>query len=153
VDLNSLSSVFSIDSKNHSEFKPVHDWIIHGKGHAVYGGTKYKAELGKSYRYLKLFRQLKAAHRAVEIRQDMVDARELELLHLIKGKGCDDQHIIAIFCVSGCVLLCSEDIRSFKFIKDKHNYTHGCRRPRIYQRAEHKSLLSDENIVRLRHAC
>lgn len=153
VDLNSLPNVFCPDSKKHADFKPVHDWIIHGKGYAVYGGTKYKVELGKSYRYLKLFRQLKETRRAIEVRQDAVDARESELLSTTKGKGCDDQHIIAILCVSGCLLLCSEDKRSFKFVKNRCYYGKGRPKPRIYQSPKHKFLLCDENIVHLRNIC
>ena len=115
--------------------------------------TTEETELQKSYRYVRLFRELKSAYRAVEIQQNMVDAREAELVISINDKACDDHHIIAILCVSGCKLLCSGDKRSFKFVKDGQNYDSGHHRPRIYQRAEHKSLLCNENVVRLRNTC
>ena len=117
----------------------------------MFGGTKYKRELKKAYRYLRLFRQLKDAHRAIEIRQDMVDVCERWLIKEIKQTKCNDQHIIAIFSVSNCHLLCSHDAKSYKFVRNKQYYPKRQKLPLIYRSAKNKELLCDRHIVDLRH--
>jgi hypothetical protein len=151
VDLNTLPSVFDPYSTDHAQFKPVHNWILFGRGRAVFGGSKYKLELTRTFKYLRLFRRLKEAHRAIEIKQDMVDAKEAKLIESTEGKDCDDQHLIAILCVSRCILLCSQDKRSYKFIKTREFYDKDHRGPKIYSSLRNATLLSDENIVRLLH--
>jgi hypothetical protein len=150
VDINVLAPVFNPECSGHSEFKPVHDWILKGRGQAVFGGSKYKAELVRAGRYLRLFVQLKTAGRAVEIRPDLVDAREAELIAMTHGTGCDDQHIMAILCVSGCRLVCSLDGRSYEFIKCKTYYPKKGGLPKIYSSSRNIDLLCDRNCVRLR---
>jgi hypothetical protein len=81
----------------------------------------------------------------------LVDAREAELIAITQGTGCDDQHIIAILCVSGCRLVCSRDSRSYEFIKCKRYYPKRCRVPRIYSSSKNVDLLSDKNCARLRN--
>ena len=120
---------------------------MEGRGRIIFGGTKYKTELKNAPRYLKLFRLLKDSRRALEVRQDLVDERERELIDLTDGTGCDDQHIIAIFCVSKCVLLCSSDSAAYPFIKDKRLYPKGHKRPAIYKSSRNTSLLCDRHIV------
>ncbi len=64
IDTNAFAPVFDRTSQNHAEFKPVLDWIVSGKGKIVYGGTKYKLELGKAYKYLKLFAEFKKINKS-----------------------------------------------------------------------------------------
>jgi hypothetical protein len=122
IDANVFGEVFNTNSALHCEFKPVLDWITKKGGCAVFGGTKYKKELAGSPRYLGMFLQLKKAGRAVEIKQDLVDAREAELISSNHDSDCDDQHLIAILCVSGCMLVCSQDKRAYRHIRNRHNY-------------------------------
>jgi hypothetical protein len=58
IDVNTLASVFNPETEKHEEFSPVKRWIEGGKGFVIYGGTKYKAELQKTFRYLRLIRQM-----------------------------------------------------------------------------------------------
>lgn len=149
IDAGALASVFNPSCTEHAEFKPVADWILKGRGRAVFGGTKYKTELARARRYLRLFLQLKIQGRAIEIRGDLVDAREAALVEMTRGSDCDDQHIIAILCVSKCLLLCSQDGRSYCFVKDKRNYPKKQKVPRIYSSHKNRDLLCDHNIVPL----
>jgi hypothetical protein len=151
VDTNVLALVFNSDCCGHVEFQPVHDWIIKGKGRAVFGGSKFKTELAKAPRYLRLFLQLKTSGRAVEIVTDLVDAREAQLIAMTQGTDCDDQHIIAIVCVSGCRLVCSQDVRSYEFLKCRHYYPSKCKVPKIYRSSRNADLLCDGNCARLRN--
>ena len=50
VDTNCFANVFSRNATRHNEFEPVLNWILRGKGKLIYGGTKYKTELKKSYK-------------------------------------------------------------------------------------------------------
>jgi len=151
IDLNTLSSVFDQTSQDHQDFAPVSHWVQNGKGFLVFGGTKYKIELQRARRYLGLILQLKKAQRAVEIDQEAVDTREKAIISKTVGTDCDDQHIIAILCVSGCKLVCSKDKRSYRFIKDKSNYKRRRKVPTIYCKPAHAKLLCDSNITVLRN--
>jgi hypothetical protein len=151
IDTNTLAQVFNQNSKAHQDFEPVRHWVTEGEGHVVYGGTKYKKELLKAQRYLRLFRLLKDANRAFEIEKEMVDAECLRLKQATKGTNCNDQHIIAIFIVSGCRLFCSCDSQSDKYITDNSLYPKGHPRPSIYRSLNHKHLLKRRYIVKLRN--
>lgn len=151
IDTNALAHVFNQNSKAHQDFEPVRHWVIEGEGRVVYGGAKYKEELLKAHRYLRLLRLLKDARRACEIKEDMVNAEHVRLEQATKGTDCNDQHIIAIFVVSGCRLFCSCDSSSDKYIKDESLYPKGHPRPSIYRSRNHKHLLSRKYIVRLRN--
>lgn len=147
IDANTFAKVFNSDCADHAKFAPVKTWVMEGRGRIVYGGTKYKTELVNAPKYLKLFRLLKDSKRAFEVRQDLVDEREREILGLTAGSDCDDQHIIAIFCVSKCLLFCSSDSRAYPFIKDKRLYPKRHKRPAIYKSSRNSSLLCDRYIV------
>ncbi len=149
IDTNALAPVFNQNSKSHQDFEPVCHWVTKGDGHIVYGGTKYKKELLKAHKYLRLFRRLKDARRAYEINEDLVNAEHVQLKQKTKGTDFNDQHIIAIFVVSRCRLFCSCDSRSDKYIRDKSLYPKRHTRPSIYRNSKHKHLLSQQYIVRL----
>ena len=140
VDINTLAPVFSENCRRHQDFLDIKKWINAGKGFLVYGGTKYKNELGKT-RYLRLIRLMKDAGRAVPIRDDVVDSMEATLLTKTKGMKCDDQHIIALLGASWCPLLCSADLRSFDYIKDRSLFPSGMPQVRIYTSARNADLL------------
>ena len=151
IDINTLALVFNQNTAGHQEFEPVRNWVITGSGHVVYGGTKYKKELSRAYRYLRLFRLLKDKRRACEIDQNMVDAEHARLDQKTQGTGCNDQHLIAIFAVSGCRLFCSHDRCADKFIRDKSLYPKNHPRPSIYRTRRHEHLLCTRYIVKLRN--
>jgi hypothetical protein len=151
IDMNTLASVFNPSSSDHAQFQPVLEWIQEGRGKIVYGGSHYKEELNRSGRYRRVIIELKSKRKVAEIEQLAVDERERQLGEKILEKDCDDRHIIAILCVSGCKLVCSNDKRSYRFIKDKSNYEGKRRVPSIYCKRRNKTLLSDLNIVALRN--
>ncbi|TVS18429.1 MAG: hypothetical protein EA424_10900 [Planctomycetaceae bacterium] len=151
VDVNAIVPVFNENDLSHKDFAPVREWIIKGRGRLVFGGTKYKAELKKTIRYARLIRRLKDAGKACEVHQDMVDEREREIVTETVGTDCDDQHLIAILSVSGCLLFCSQDRRADKFITDRRWYSKGRRRPRIYRSIKNRNLLSQRFLVKLQH--
>jgi predicted nucleic acid-binding protein len=151
LDANTFAHVFDASSKKHKQFAPVTDWILHGKGFVVYGGTRYKRELRAARKYLALFLELKRAGNAVEILQHVVDADEAHVSSLVQHRDFDDQHIVAILRSSWCKLFCSLDSRADRFIKDEQFYLKGQSTPSIYRSRTHVKLLIDKNIVKVKN--
>lgn len=146
LDINILSSVFSQAAMKHEEFEPVLKWITEGHGRVVYGGTKYKKELRKTP-YLKIFSLLNIYNRAIPLNDEEVDQEQQYVESLENDPDFDDPHIIAMVRVSGCKLLCSNDTRSIRFIRDKKFYTRPIRPPKFYTKRRNSSILKDENIL------
>ena len=109
VDANVFSEVLN-NKDPKSSFKSVSDWIYHGTGKFVIGGTKYKKEIGFNEHESKINQllQLKKADKLVLIADAKVDKEENGLKAKL-DKNCDDHHIIALLQVSGCKLLASKD--------------------------------------------
>ena len=151
IDANVFNSVFNGSSRDHAEYAPVLAWITKGPGFIVYGGSKYKKELAKARNYLQLFIELRKQGKVVEVRNDLVDQNEAVVNQLAGTKKCNDAHIIAIFRVSWCRLLCSNDRLSDQFVKDPALYLKGQKLPSIYRSKKHRHLLRKENIVKIRN--
>lgn len=147
IDANTFSSVFEKNSSDHSDFRPVLEWICNGKGKIVYGGTKYKEELSSTRKYLRLFRQFDAARKIVKIDDQSVDNEQNRLRSLIDHRNYDDPHIIAIIIVSGCKLICSKDSKAYQYFKNKALYPKRFKRPRIYSNSTNADLLCDTHIA------
>jgi len=141
VDVNSFPSVFDPSNEHHADFMPVKEWIHRRDGFLIFGGTTFKTELIKSHHRARLVRLLKDAGMAVEIRDDIVDRLEQEVKKLTQGSACDDPHVIALLAAARCPLLCSQDKRSFPFIKNKAYFPKGSCKVRIYTGIRNASLL------------
>lgn len=141
VDINTLAPVFNETCERHPDFVHVKVWIEKRHGFLVFGGTKFKEELHKAYRYLRLVRQMKDSGHAVAIRDDVVDTEEERVKELTAGTGCDDQHIIGLLCASRCPLVCSGDARAYPYLRDRNLYPDGMARVRIYSSGRNQSLL------------
>lgn len=141
IDINTLVPVFNEKSSLHVEFIPLRAWLSKRHGFVVFGGTTYINELKKTYRHLRLFRQMKDSGMAISVMDDLVDAQESVVKKKTHGTDCDDPHIIALLGVSRCPLLCSHDARSFKYIRDKSLYPKGAPKVKIYTCKKNQKLL------------
>lgn len=151
VDTNVLSNVFKQSSANHTQFKPVRDWIIEGKGKVVFGGTKYIHEIKESY--LTLFLQLKKAGKAVHIPCNIVDSEQKIIEGMIVHDDFDDAHLIGLLRVSGCKLICSLDIKAFPYFRHSQFFKPLANRPRIYSKLSNSKLLCDRHIANVCKPC
>lgn len=142
VDTNAFSPVFNEACARHSQFVHVKNWIDRGRGFLVFGGTTFKKELERTYHYLRLVRQMKDSGRAVAIRDESVDAEEERVRALTQGTDCNDQHIIGLLSASRCPLVCSEDVRAFRYFKDRTLYPDDMDRVRIYRSSRNRALLN-----------
>lgn len=142
-----MPTLFNPENDKHDEYRPVLEWIVAGKGKIVYGGLKYKRELSKLKKYLRFITILKTAGKIHEIEEAKVnEAQEMIESKLSKTKF-NDPHIVAIISVCGCKLLCSDDHKSFPFIKDRRLYLNDNKPPAIYSGRSNMDLLRDDNIA------
>ncbi|MCG8668670.1 MAG: hypothetical protein MI867_04590, partial [Pseudomonadales bacterium] len=154
--MNVIPCVFNRASEEHENFKPVLEWIVNGKGKMVCGGTEYWEEFRKIGKYLKFFNQLNKAGKVVKVDDDLVDQKMNELKELCNDSDFDDPHIAALLIVSGCNVLCSEDERSYPYIKRKEWYPNGRKPPKIYKSSTFKyaaKILSDSNMAEICMPC
>lgn len=151
IDMDVLSFIFNKDSSQHSDFKYVKYWIEKGKGFIVYGGTTYNNQLKQATKYLGIILELSKKGKTRKINKDLVDQNQREVDAIIRDPRCDDSHLIAIFRVSKCKLLCSNDRKSDTYIKNPSYYLVNQRPPKIYRNRQHRHLLCSANIVSIRN--
>ncbi|MBP5229333.1 MAG: hypothetical protein J6Z32_04220 [Bacteroidales bacterium] len=146
VDTNCFSRVFCGNNKEHSEFKPVLDWILNGSGFLVYGGKKYKRELQKAGKFIKFFLLLKDYKKAIPYSDEQIDFYQSIFEAKIKDKDFDDPHLPAIVVVSKCRLICTKDTRSQHIVTSPTIYPKKFHVPRYYTGLKDIGLLNDTNI-------
>lgn len=146
LDTNCFANVFSPKSEKHNEFKPVYDWIVSGKGILVYGGSKYKEELKKAVKFLKLFNLLKDSGKTYEGNCNNIDRLMAEVSGKISDKLFDDPHLPAIVLETKCVIICSEDHISIPFVTNPILYPKGFNIPKYYTGLKCTKLLTDKYV-------
>ncbi len=98
--------------------------------------------------YLSLFTKLKSEGKVVPLNDDEVDTYENEIKLKVNDSKFNDPHIVAIIAVSKCKVLCSNDKKSFDYIRNQALYPKGVSRPKIYSKTACQNLLVDDNIVK-----
>lgn len=151
IDMDVLCCIFKEDSHQHYKFKPVKDWIIRGPGFMVFGGSKYANQLRNASKYYGIVLELSKKGKTKTVNHTLVDEHQRKVDELINNPRCDDSHLIAIFRVSGCRLLCSNDRRSDTYIKNRSYYLDHQKPPKIYRNHRHRHLLCSANIVPIRN--
>jgi len=143
IDTCAMHLVFS---GSNGDYLPVRDWLVNGHGKMIVGGTTFYKELAKLKRYTGIIAELSRQRKVVRIDSLVVDEAEKRVKALAPKKDFDDPHLIALIDESGCKVLCTEDIRSDSYVKNKKFYVKS-RRPSIYRSRGHAHLLCDESIV------
>ena len=148
IDTNTLSKVFKCDNKEHLKFKPVLDWIINGNGRIIVGGSTFDREIFEKIGWFRnLFIQLKKVNKVVIIDNAKVDALQIIIQDMKKHKDFDDPHIVALLGASKCRVLCTGDLRSLPFIRDKTLYPKKVFPPMIYTDQNNAAQLCDKNVA------
>jgi predicted nucleic acid-binding protein len=146
IDTDTLSRVFNREDQEHADFKPVLKWILCGPGIIVYGGTRYMQQLSKAGTYMKIFAELERCGKVhVEDRQK-VDDRERAIATAVPIPGFNDHHIVAILLVTGCLLVCSNNRRHRKYLRNSRFFPRKAKRPSVYGCASDGRLLCTRNI-------
>ncbi|MCH8621444.1 hypothetical protein [Undibacterium sp. TS12] len=149
--MNVIPVVFDPSSKNHDIYKPVLEWVIKGKGKMVCGGSKYWEELSRLKKFLSYFNELNKAGKVVKVDDNLVDEKMRDLMNLCADKDFDDPHIAALLIVSGCKVLCSEDERSYDYMREKKWFASSKKFPKIIKKTSSKktaaNILSERYIA------
>lgn len=151
IDMNVLPIILNAKHNDHNKYIDVHKWVTRGKGFIVFGGTHYINELRALGSYLGIISELQRKGRTRRLIDELVDKEELRVARLLKGSGCDDCHLIAIIRTSGCRLICSNDKRADKYLKNPKYYLKRQKPPHIYRDKTHKHLLCDKNICDIKN--
>lgn len=153
IDTNCFSRVFNSQDAKHADFEPVLKWIVEGNGFIVYGGTKYTEELKQCTRYLKLFNLLKTLGKAIEFKEKCKEIdKTMHKLEIEFGDDdFDDPHLPAIAQITKCKLICSNDTRSIKYVRNPKMYPKKFSTPVYYTGKKDKKLLIDRNIDQRLH--
>ncbi len=152
IDINVFGSVFGSTNSNHDDYAPVQAWVTEREGFVVMGGSQYLSELKKSKQYYGVLIELSKKGRVIIVSTEVVDQQQVQVEKLLATSDCDDCHLIAIIRASGCRLICSNDRRADKHLKNPDCYPGRQKPPSIYRSKHHKHLLRQENIVRIRNA-
>lgn len=153
LDANAFSLCFDASNAAHSDFRPVLDWLVHGKGKLVYGGNKYKKELKDAGKYLRFFVALNRAGKTVCLDDTSVDEIEKEVRDIEPSEKFDDPHLIAIILKSKCNIICTKDMRAKPYLKDSRFYLGITSRPKLYTSKKNASLLTDKYIADICRPC
>ena len=147
IDANVVARVFNQDNAEHQEFKPVKDWIYHGKGIVIYGGTKYIDEIGDNFQELLV--QLRSAGKAIHVSDKHIDTATEEANKAIKHRDFDDAHLVGLLQISECKLIASLDARAFPFFQHPKFFTPAKNRPKIYRGKSNYQLLTEANFCKI----
>jgi len=158
IDANVIGKVFDPYSAEHARFRPIALWVTRGSGSVIYGGSKYKKELGGG-RYLNLFKELGTARRAVLVGTRDVDERARVLKKLVPEAKFNDEHIVALVGISKCCLVCTDDLECLPYLRRKDLYPDGVRVPRVYRSIADKKHcrgglvvgMCPKRVISLRH--
>lgn len=148
IDVNIFSKVF----RGEEGYRILHDWLTKGNGKMIIGGTKYSLELKRMPKYAKVLLDLERNGSVIRVEKSEVD-RMQEILEERITSDCDDPHIIALMDVSGCLVFCTEDKRSEKYITNKNNYSDKKTRKIFKGHKKQSQLISDKYIVGICKTC
>lgn len=147
IDACCLASVFKQSDANHGKYIPVYDWIYKGKGFMVYGGSKYIKELATCKEVLRIVNKLKLRPgKVVVLNKESVDKEEKRIKDYIPAKDFDDPQLAAISIIGKCMLICSRDDRSHKYVKNPKLYPKGMKPPKYYTSNRNANILNDAHI-------
>ena len=141
IDMNIFSAVFSPKHLLHRDFVPIRNWVSAGNGKVVFGGTKYASELERLPSALKFVTELDRQRKVVRLDKQQVDREEARVRVIEQAADFDDPHLVAIFSVSACRLLCSHDKPAAKYVKQRRFYSKNHPLPSVYKRREHMPLI------------
>ena len=144
-----LPCVFESDNRRHDDFKPILKCIVQCKGVMVFGGDQFVNKEYGDYKdflikYRSLIVELYRNGRVDILNKDTVNKLVDELKKIEPNKDFDDPHIIACVIIGKCQIVCTDDKRAEKNIKDIRFYKVSTQRPSIYKnKKNHLKLLRD----------
>jgi hypothetical protein len=149
VDANCFGCVFNDKAEHHERFIPVFNWLLYGKGgRLIYGGEKYKREVDfRTSKYRRIMGEIERKGRLLPMPDKAVDELAAKVRAKVNNPEFDDEHIVALVAISKCCIVCTNDKRSFPFLKRRDLYPKGVKPPKIYQSRRNAKLCCQEHVV------
>lgn len=146
LDTNCFAHVFNQTDARHCEFSLFLEWLCSGSGYLVYGGSKYREELVKAGRYLKVFRLLHQYNKARMYDTDLIDSEMERIIHSFADPKFNDPHLAAIVIVTQSGVICTGDARCIPFLKRRDVYGKRAKCPKFYTGDRCAHLLSSQYV-------
>jgi len=143
IDTNIFHKFFDPTHLSHKNYRSVYKCLIECKGKMFIGGSKFEKELFnglKKYRGILL--ELRRKGKLVTLPKDEVDNEVIRLKHLEAKRDFDDPHLIACIILGSIKIICTDDSRADKYIKDSKFYPKSFKVPSIYRNFNHSHLVT-----------
>ena len=147
LDANVFPEFFDSKNPSYNSYTKLRKWIFDGKGKLIFGGTKYREEVGEIRTFIGILASLERAGKIVQLDDEEVDRIQLEVRAIEKSARFDDPHLVAIILCSKCRVICTNDKRAFPYLKDLRFFKRAADRPRIYSDDKNYQLINNNNIV------
>ncbi len=149
LDTNIFPKIFNVSHSDFIHYKNVIKCIDECKGKFVIGGSQFLGEVFsndtnsplKKYRKLLLEYQKKGKLKILD--KFLVDKEVIRLKLIEPHNDFDDPHLIACSIIGFVNIVCTDDSRSDRYIKDKKFYPRRFPVPSIYRNKNHKHLVQD----------
>jgi hypothetical protein len=114
----------------------------------IYGGTKYRTELGQAHRFVGIIAELARTGKTIQIPDDAVDVTASALKARVTDPEFDDEHLVALVIVSRCFVVCTTDHVAISYLKRRDMYSgYNVRRPKIYSSYRNRDLCCDRHLI------
>lgn len=144
IDTNIFHKFFNVNHKEHNEFKKAHKCLFDCKGVMLFGGSTFEKEINISLSsYKKILIELSKSGKFIQLDKSTIDLEEKRIKLLEKSNDFDDPHIISCVINGKIQIICSDDSRADKYIKDPKFYPKQFSIPKIYRKSIHHKLLND----------
>jgi hypothetical protein len=153
IDTCCLAKVFDGRNRQHFQFVPVLNWITSGKGRMIYGGTKYRIELGQARKFVGIIAELARRGKTIQIPDDAVDGIAAALKARLTDTRFDDEHLVALVIASRCFVVCTTDHVAIAYLKHRDVYSsYNVTRPKIYSSYRNRDLCCDRHLIQFPRA-
>jgi hypothetical protein len=147
LDVNVFPEFFDSKNPSYNSYNKLRKWIFKGNGKLIFGGTKYREEVGQVKTYISVLAALDRAGKIVQLDDAAVDRIQTEVRAIEKSTKFDDPHLVAIVLCSKCRVICTNDVRALPYLKDLRFFKRAADRPRIYSDDKNCRLINNRNIV------
>lgn len=116
----------------------------------IYGGTKYGVEVSdRIKKFGRLLVDLKRKNRLIKLDDSRVDVIAADLKIIVPDERFDDEHIAAMVIVSKCCVVCTDDIKSLPYLRDRKLYPKGTKAPNVYHTQADAGFCCDKYLAKI----
>lgn len=142
IDSNIFHKFFDTSHKEHPSYERVYRCLFECKGKMYSGGSTFEKEIRDHLKkYRRILVELSRRGKLEILPTIEVDKETKRIKQLDNDTDFDDPHIIACVILGKIQVVCTDDSRADRFIKDSKFYPKHFRIPSIYRTSAHKHLV------------